>query len=109
MSDNTSQDIQNTARTAANTAKAAKTTAKAASGNYIGAAKDLLSDEHTRKVIIIAILVPAMFLGYILFAALYVFPMAMYEALQELFANAKAEFWREFYSAEHSGVVAIAR
>ena len=113
MSENTSQDIQNTARTAANTAKAVKTTAKAAgkaaSGNYIGAAKDLLSDEHTRKVIIIAILVPAMFLGYILFAALYVFPMAMYEALQELFANAKAEFWREFYSAEHSGVVAIAK
>lgn len=91
---------------AANLAKAAS---KAASGNYVGAALDVAADKETRQVVTALVLLPAFMFMIVFTFVLYLYPMAMYEQLQGLFANAKQSFWQGFYADDGGGLSGIIR
>lgn len=90
MADQAVNDISNAAQAGKAAATAAKAAAKAASGNVVGAAADLLRNEKTRQMIVVAILLPALLLCFIGVVVLYCFPLATYEVTQVLGDNLSA-------------------
>lgn len=112
LADSTSQDIKSIAKStekaikmsqnAARTAKTmAKAGAKAASGNYVGAAVDVLKDSETMKTIVIVLVVAAMLLSFVTVAFLYALPTAIFETMSSFFDNVKETYESIKYSNEH--------
>ena len=91
------------ARVAQQAAKTVKHTAaaagKAAAGNLVGAAAEIVKDESLRTI---ALLLTAVIL-FLLFCAVFLFPMALYEAAAKL-----AEEWKvEYYSGTDGRLISF--
>ena len=84
------QSGKSSAGNAASTAKSAvKAASKAASGNYIGAAAEVVKSEGLRRAIAASLLIHI----FLIVCILFIFPMSMYETLQTIVtaASEKAE------------------
>lgn len=111
MSDNTqtsaSQDISSGARTGAKIANTAKNTAKAvgkaASGNYVGAAVDVLRDESWRQVIAIILVITF----FALFVLIFVFPMSIYEAVKSFLEDLSDTWAENYYGGTHGRFISF--
>ena len=84
-------------------AKAAKdikqAATKAASGNWLGAAWDILKNETTRKALIIAILTPIIAVVLVLVLFLYALPNAIYTYVQMTFGDTiKSAYEEQMFS-----------
>lgn len=86
------------ARTAASIGKAAS---KAASQNYVGAAIEVLKDQHARNIVIAIILIPILLFSIISVFFLYALPTTMWEAVQTFFAMLKEGFLEDIYSGQY--------
>lgn len=108
MNEETSSNIQEpksgvqigaeAARTAASIGTAAS---KVASQNYVGAAVEVLKDQHARNVVIAIILIPIILFSIISVFFLYALPTTMWEAVQTFFAMLKEGFLEDVYSGEY--------
>ena len=106
MAETTGNEIQQGAQQAVNagvkTARAAKAVQsaakKAATGNYVGAAVEVLKNETTRKVIACIVLF-SIFLTIVIF---FIAPLALYESITSA-AEALAEKWKVGYYEGTSG------
>ena len=106
MAEKTGQEVQEglkkgirTGVSAAHSVKTVqKAAAKAASGNYAGAALDVLKDENTRKVIAI-VLLASLFLTIIIF---FIAPLTLYETISQA-AKEIGEKWSVAYYSGTSG------
>lgn len=109
LSESTSNDIKSIAKNtekaikmSKDTAKAVKTVtkagAKAATGNFAGAAVDLLKDPETMKNIILIVLTASLILSFVVVAFLYALPTAIFEAMSNFFADVKEQYETNKYS-----------
>lgn len=112
LSESTSNDIKSIAKNtdkaikmSKDAAKAAQTIAKAgakvASGNYVGAAVDVIKDPETMKTIILIVLAISLILSFVVVAFLYALPTAIFEAASRFFDNIKEQYESIKYSNEH--------
>ena len=80
-------------RTGASVARAA---AKAGSGNYAGAAIEVVKDENLRNALLALFCV----LLTVLIIVMYIFPMSVYEGIQTAVYDAREAFLSSYYSGE---------
>lgn len=104
----TSEELVNAGKTGANAVskgrRIAAASEKAAAGNIAGAAVEILKDEDFRHFLICAISV----LLLITVMVMYIFPMAIYEGIQSVVAEAKEAYWSVYYSGEGGNVIKAA-
>lgn len=110
MSDSADSAAKGTVRIGAAAAQTAKTltkaSAKAASGNFAGAAVDVVKNPESLKVFVAVILVFALFLVMICTLFLYALPTEMFEVITEFFAQIKNGFLEHLYSSEYGSIPA---
>lgn len=107
VSEDSDQSTASAARTGNAALKIGRSAVKAAGGNYIGAAATVLTDKDTRRAETALILLPAFFFVFVLLFVLYIYPMAMYETLQDMFNKATEEFWIAYYADGTGGLHAV--
>ncbi len=109
MADRTGQELEQAGRDALQTGRTvASAAAKAVGGDMTGAAITVLTDEGTRRTILITAVLLISFVSAILVFVLYLFPMAVYEVTAETLAKADEEFWAGFYGSDTPGWKGIA-
>lgn len=105
--------VDSTARTAKNAIRLGKETAstartlskaagKAATGNFAGAALDVLKDPKTARRVIAIIMIPVIFFMIIMVMFLYALPTAIFEALDSYFAALGEQWKADTYGGTHA-------
>lgn len=102
-SDDLSQGIKTGAKAAKSARNMAKAAGKAATGNYVGAAKDVLTDEGFRRFLV-ALLI---FQFFLMFCCLYLAPMALYETLSGYLKALKEDWAIQYYSGNSGRFVSF--
>lgn len=92
------KNVSGAVRMGADAARTAKTVSKAAAkagaGNITGAAKDVLKDPQTMKMIIVLALIPALILTGTMIMFLYALPTTIFEGVCSYFDHVE-EIWAE--------------
>ena len=109
MADSLGNDITQAGKQAVHAGKTiAKAAAKASAGNVAGAVKDVLSDEALIRTILVTFITIMLIIAYSLVFVLFIFPMAIYEAIQNLIATANQAFWDGFFANGQTGWKSVA-
>lgn len=90
---NTAEDLASGVKTGINAAKEIKQIAsaagKAAAGNFAGAAVDAARSDFVRTTALFLLIC----MGFVMFCAVFLFPMALFEAIAELIEQWKVDFY----------------